>query len=86
MGASFIRQDWSPASERKPLTVSELDAWYASLVSRISNAVPRLEELCISDHHNYFYRGTKIHNVVTVQRESFKKFSEEHRFPSVLMD
>ncbi|KAF4962289.1 hypothetical protein FSARC_9620 [Fusarium sarcochroum] len=79
----FFRRDWSRASKVVPFTQSEIDTWYARLVAAFLQAVPRLEELCITNH-NYFYRGTRACHRIKVDRMPFHGPSAEIGFPSVL--
>jgi hypothetical protein len=80
----FVRRDWSESSKMRPITNSEIDTWYATLVRTLLMAVPQLEELCISDHHRSLYRGTRVKNTYEVEVEWLRDSDEEHRFPSIL--
>ncbi|KAF4456858.1 hypothetical protein F53441_1069 [Fusarium austroafricanum] len=43
----------------KPLSEDEIYKWYASIILRISSAVPRLEQISITHAFPHFYRGIK---------------------------
>ncbi|KAF4957513.1 hypothetical protein FSARC_11281 [Fusarium sarcochroum] len=84
----FIRQDWTKSREsRRSLEDAELDDWYSTLILRISDAVPRLEELCITSEESDFYRGTRIggQSSMRVERASFSHVDEKHQFPNALV-
>ncbi|KAF4964221.1 hypothetical protein FSARC_7855 [Fusarium sarcochroum] len=83
----LIRQDWSRAGGRG-LTEAELDAWYSALILRISNSVPRLEQLCIESHLCVSYRGTKTpgQTDMEIRREESDEAGQRYRFPLMLVD
>ncbi|KAF4453708.1 hypothetical protein F53441_3717 [Fusarium austroafricanum] len=63
---------------------ADIDEWCLNLVESLLNAVPTLEELCISFYHPTFYRGTRRNHQIVVQKANRNNIGEEDRFPSSL--
>ncbi|PNP86118.1 hypothetical protein FNYG_00346 [Fusarium nygamai] len=69
---------WLPADAQKE--------WWSQLITRILEAVPQLQELCIVHSQFKYHRGTKTESIVTVRQEEISFVAEPSRFPYVLAD
>ncbi|KAF5669468.1 hypothetical protein FCIRC_9237 [Fusarium circinatum] len=60
--------------------------WHYDHITRILNAVPQVEELCIVPHTLELYRGIKIGGAVSVRLVEYHDPGEDFRFPRQLLD
>ncbi|KAF4945712.1 hypothetical protein FGADI_11715 [Fusarium gaditjirri] len=82
----LIRQDWASPSKEQP-SHEKVSEWYTRLILHISQAVPQLEQICVTHDYPFFFRGIKkpSEGEMTVTECNMSELDRDFEFPGGLL-